>query len=100
MTATQVWMTIAASLVGVFCGAVLAFVSNLYLQHLARRREERTAGSYAMATLIRQFDGWQNISRGIAAETSRAGEEAPELPLWLSAYPLIHGFRDELAFDF
>lgn len=100
MTTAQFWMTVGASLIGVFCGAGLAFLSNFFLQRLARRRDERAAGSYAMATLIRQFDVLGNIRRGIANETSRAAKEAPELPVWLCAYPIIHGFREELAFDF
>ena len=94
------WIDVLKTLVATFLGAGLAFAANLHFQVQQRKKDQRTAGNLALATLSRQYGDFVIAKATFEMEAKEAQLRIPEIPLWRALKPTIHEFNSELLFDF
>ncbi len=97
---SSAWFDVGKTLGATFVGAVLAFAANLHFQNTQRKKDQRTAGNLALATLSRQYGDFVIAKSGFEMESKQAQSIAPEIPLWRALKPTFHEFNSELLFDF
>lgn len=89
------WLDFIKTLTGVFVGAILAFGTNLWIQHLHRRRNNLATGNMALAVLSRQYGDFV-IFR---ANLNRELEDRSAWPGWLQIQPTVFGLSEHLRID-
>jgi hypothetical protein len=94
-TQPSLWIDLAKSVFGVFVGAGLAFLANIRVQHIQRRRSNLAAGNLALAILSRQYGDFLIFRAGLRREISERGT----FPGWLQVNPTIFKLSDSLKFD-
>jgi hypothetical protein len=94
------WLDFGRTVIGTLVGATAAFLFNLWLQHLARRRENLAAGNLAMLVLSRQFSDTLILKRGTEENQVKALKGDASAPLWAQVKPTHFYFPPTLTFNF
>lgn len=89
------WLDFIKTLTGVFVGAILAFCTNLWIQHLHRRRNNLATGNMALAVLSRQYGDFVMFRAGLKQEL----EDRSAWPRWLQIQPTVFSLSDHLRID-
>lgn len=93
------WLDFGRTLVGSFVGATVAFLFNLWLQHLTRERENLAAGNLALNTLARQLNTTVILQRALYEHRDKVIATDSTTPLWAQMHPGYYYFSDA-KFDF
>ena len=93
------WLDVLKTLIGAFTGALLAFLVNIRLQQLERKRKEKAAGNLMLAILSRQFGDYVIAKAGFLADKVEALERDAKTPSWNLFKPTLFQFSDELKVD-
>lgn len=94
------WADLIKILIGSFCGAGLAFLSNSIYQASQKTTKNKAAGNLALATIGGQINDFLVLRKGFRETQKEILNAVPNAPRWLQGKPLHFHFGENLTFDF
>lgn len=93
------FLDVTKTLIGTFAGAGLAFWFALKKDGIAKAKEQKAAGDYALTTLGRQASDFLQVKFSIERDRAERLKETPAMPAWMQIKPMHFPYSESLKFN-